>query len=137
MKTWWKKCNSGQWWNNDKCWCECKKCHVCEKDYVWNPTTCNCENEKYLAIIMDDSAIMCHEIIESCDEVVEAQSFNETNFNEKKATCKTQNFYILLAFSLIIIELLITVSIYRYLIKYRAIQKHFLPFHFTNNKLKI
>ena len=17
-------------WNNDKCWCECKKCHVCE-----------------------------------------------------------------------------------------------------------
>ena len=19
-----KKCNSDQWWNNDKCWCECK-----------------------------------------------------------------------------------------------------------------
>ena len=19
------KCNSNQWWNNDKCWCECKK----------------------------------------------------------------------------------------------------------------
>ena len=37
-----KKCNSNQWWNKDKCLCECKKCHVCEKDYVWNPSTCNC-----------------------------------------------------------------------------------------------
>ena len=40
------------------------------------------------------------------------------NFNEKKATCKVQNFYILLAFLLITIALLIAVSIYCYLIKY-------------------
>ena len=26
-----RKCNSDQWWNKDKCWCECKKRHVCEK----------------------------------------------------------------------------------------------------------
>ena len=26
-----RKCNSDQWWNNDKCKCECKKRHVCEK----------------------------------------------------------------------------------------------------------
>ena len=26
-----RKCNSDQWWNNDKCPCKCKKCHVCEK----------------------------------------------------------------------------------------------------------
>ena len=51
-----KKCNTDQWWNN-KCWCECKKHHVCKKDYVWNSTTCNCANRKYLAGIMDDSAI--------------------------------------------------------------------------------
>ena len=25
-----------------------KKCHSCEKDYVWNPATCNCENGKVL-----------------------------------------------------------------------------------------
>ena len=31
-----RKCNSDQRWNNDKCWCECKKCHVCEKNYIWN-----------------------------------------------------------------------------------------------------
>ena len=77
---------------------------------------------------MDDSVIPCDEIIESYDE--------ETNFNEKKAACKTQNFYILLAFSLITIALLIAVSIYCYLIKYRAKQKHLLPFHYTNNELR-
>ena len=29
-----RKCNSGQWWNNVKCPCECKKLHVCEQYYV-------------------------------------------------------------------------------------------------------
>ena len=47
---------------------------------------------------MDDSVITYEEIIESHNE--------ETNFNEKKATCKMQNFYILLAFLLITIALL-------------------------------
>ena len=32
-----------QWWNNENCQCECKKIHVCEKDYVWNTATCNCK----------------------------------------------------------------------------------------------
>ena len=58
---------------------------------------------------MDDSAIMSDEIMK---ETV------PTNFNEKKATCKTENFYILLVFLLITIALLIAVSIYYYLIKY-------------------
>ena len=40
-----RKCNSDQWWNNDKC--DCKKRQVCEKDHVWNPATSNCENGKY------------------------------------------------------------------------------------------
>ena len=38
-----RKCNSDQWQNKNKCWCDCKKCHVCEKDYVWNPDTCSYE----------------------------------------------------------------------------------------------
>ena len=48
----------------------------------------------------------------------------------KKEDCKTQNFYILLAFSLITVALLIDVSIYCYLIKYRGKQNHCLLFHF-------
>ena len=82
---------------------------------------------------MDNSAVMCDDVIESYDE---AKSDEETNFNEEKATCKMQHFYTLLAFSFITIALLIAVTIYCYLIKYRAKQKHLLPFHFTNNELK-
>ena len=65
-----RKCNSNQWWNNDKCQCECKKRHICEKDYIWNPTTCSCGNGKCLATIIDDSAIICDKIIESYDKEI-------------------------------------------------------------------
>ena len=42
-----RKCNSNQWWNNDKCQYECKKHHIYEKDYIWNPSKCICENGKH------------------------------------------------------------------------------------------
>ena len=60
-----KKCNSDQWWNNDKCRCECKNHHVCEKDYSWNSAPSSCENGKFFESIMDYSKITCDEIIES------------------------------------------------------------------------
>ena len=101
-----RKCNSDEWWSNEKYWCECKKRHVCEKDYIWNPSTCGFKNEKYLASIMDDSAITCDENIQSYDEETKTIP---TNFNEKKVICKTQNLCILLAFSLITKALLIAV----------------------------
>ena len=82
---------------------------------------------------MDDSGITCDEIIESYDQETKTIL---TNFNEKKAICKMQNFYILLAFLLITIVLLIAVTIYCYLIKYQAKQKHLLPFHDTNKELR-
>ena len=47
-----RKCNSDQWWNNDKFCCKCKKRHISEKDYIWNPATCSCENGKYLVLWM-------------------------------------------------------------------------------------
>ena len=75
-----KECNWNQWWNNDKCRCECKKIYVCEKDHVWNHATCDCENGKYLASIMDDSMIICDKVINSDDEEIETIPIN---FNEK------------------------------------------------------
>ena len=107
-----RKCNWNYWWSKDKYRCECKNHHVCEKDRIWNPATYSYENGKYLASIMDDS-----QIIESYYE-------------------ETKNIHILFALSLIIITLLIAVSIYCYLIKYKAKQKHLLRFHNTNNKLR-
>ena len=53
---------------------------------------CIYENGKYLASIMDDSVIMCDEVVESCDEEIKTIP---TNFNENNIICKTQSFYIL------------------------------------------
>ena len=72
---------------------------------------------------MDDSAFICDEVIESYDE---AATTIPTNINEKKTTCKRRNFYILHAFFLITITLLMAVSIYCYLIKYRIKTKTFI-----------
>ena len=59
-----KKCNSNQKWNNDKCWWECKKHHMCEKAYIWNSFACSWENGKYLGSIIDSSVITCDEMCE-------------------------------------------------------------------------
>ena len=87
-----------------------KKHHICEKDYIWNPVTCSCENGKYLVSIIDDNLVM------KCDEIIEETKTIPTNFYETKSTCKTPIFYILLAFLLIAIALSIAVTTYCYLI---------------------
>ena len=86
-----------------------KEHHLFEGDYTWNPAAYSCKNGKYLASIIDDSVI-------ACDEIIEVTKGIPTSFNEKKMACKTKNVYILLAFLLITIALLIAVSIYCYLI---------------------
>ena len=70
---------------------------------------------------------MGDEVIKSYNEEINTIS---TNFNEKNIICKTQSFYILIT----ITSLLIAVSMYCYLIKYRVKQKHLLPFHDTKLK---
>ena len=63
--------------------------------------------------------------------------FEQVLMKRKQATCKTQNFYILLAFLLIATALLMAVSIYCYLIKHQAEKKkHLLPFHNINNEFR-
>ena len=88
---------------------------MCKKDYIWNPSTYSFENGQCLESIVNDSAIMCDEIIES---YVKETKTIPTNFNEKIAICKMQKLCILKAFLLITKVLLITISIYCYLIKY-------------------
>ena len=90
-----RNCSSDQWWNNDKCQCGCKNV-VYVKKIVSNHATCNCESGKHLANIMDDSAIMCDEIIESCLKLSPIDNKEETNFNKKKqpVKCKISLFYL-------------------------------------------
>ena len=78
---------------------------------------------------MDDLATIFEEIIDEDD----ATKIIPTNFNEKKATCETQNFYFLLALLLITIALFKAVTIYCYLRIYRV--KVLSQFHYTENEL--
>ena len=61
----------------------------------------------------------------ACDEVIEEETKAfTTNINEKNVICNTKKIHIFLAFLLITVVLLIAVSIYYYLMKYKAKQKH-------------
>ena len=54
------KSNSNQKWYNNKCLCEyenSKEQNAFKKNYIWNPTTCTCENVEYLPVTIDDSVI--------------------------------------------------------------------------------
>ena len=76
----------------------------------------------------------------TCDEITDADVEVKLYDEEIKTIPKNiiyeiNSFYILPAFLLIAIVLLIAVSIYCYLIKYKVKQEH-VPFYVTNNKLK-
>ena len=43
--------------------CDCKKYHTCKKDYSWSPSTCIFQDSRYLKHNVDNSAIMCDEIL--------------------------------------------------------------------------
>ena len=55
--------NSNQKSNNETCQRECKSYRACKRHYSWNPSTCICANSKYLKSKVDDSKILCDEII--------------------------------------------------------------------------
>ena len=60
-------CNSNQKRNNKTCQCECKNCNKYKKDYILNPSTCICENSKYLKGIADTSVSECGKILTFTD----------------------------------------------------------------------
>ena len=45
-------CTSNEKLNNDACQCEYNNYCKCKKDYGWNPSTCICENSKYLKVLL-------------------------------------------------------------------------------------
>ena len=70
------------------------------KNYICNPSTGTCENGKCLG------------------SIIEVTKFSKKFSQKKPVPCRIKNFYLLLAFLLITIALLITVSVDWYLIKY-------------------
>ena len=82
---------------------------------------------------MNDSAIICDEIIESYNEKTKTIP---KRFSENEVICRMQTVYILLTILLTTIALLIAASIHCYLIKYGLKQKQLLPFYDTNKELR-
>ena len=87
---------------------------------------------------IDNSVITCDKIIETTKSILTKTVPIESipaNFNAKKLIWKMRTFYILVIFLLITMTLSIAVSI-SFFIKYRARQKHLLPFHNVNVEFK-
>ena len=123
-----KKWNNGikksnQKWNNETCQCEWKNYQVCKEDYSRNPSTCICENGKYLKSVTDDLKIVCNEIINITGSV--STNFSSTiltNFHNKKVRYKL-GCYFLYKVLLVIILLFILAIICYYYSKHRSKQK--------------
>ena len=60
-----RKFDSNRNCNKDKCRCKNPTKTLCvQTNYIWYPSSCTCENGKYLESIIADSLITCDEIIE-------------------------------------------------------------------------
>ena len=120
-------CDSNQEWNNKTYYCKCKNHHTCQKDYSLNPTTCTCENTKYLKRIDDTSVIENNEIIPVMDIV--SKNMTNTiagnvsiNSDDKKVRYKLNCYILHIVLLLIILVLIITIICYHYA-KNRSKQK--------------
>ena len=51
-----RKWNSDQWCNNNKSHCECKKRHICEKEYICNPLKTSFLQKNGLSVFGDNNS---------------------------------------------------------------------------------
>ena len=112
-------CYSDKKWNNEACQCECKSYCTCKKDYNWNPSTCIFENGKYLKSIVDNSRIVCDEIIYVMD-IVSTKMTNTiatnvpTNSDGEIVRYKMDCYILRIVLLVIILSLIITIICYHH-----------------------
>ena len=91
-----------------------------KNDFCWNPSTCICENSKYLKSLVHDSVIVCDEIRSATDSTwtnvtnAVATNFTSTisiNSDEKKVGYK-MDYYILHTFLLVTISLFLLLLVF-------------------------
>ena len=108
---------------------------MCLHILVKIPATYTCENGLYVQSNIDNSEIICDEII-GATKCTSRKTIPIISTSTKLVPTKRTStyFYILLIFLSITIALLIAVSIYWYLIKNQSKQKYLLTYHDTSNK---
>ena len=110
-------CNANQKWDKTICQYECKHYHTCKKNYSWNPSTCVCENSKYLKVITDTSVAECDEIIIVMNIVSTKKTIATNVMSTASINChsiKVRDCYILHTALLAVMLLLIITICYHY-----------------------
>ena len=90
------KSNSKEMWIKGKFPYECKnpkEHHLCEKFCIWNVTTCHWENGKYLANIIEDSAIKCDEVIETTKKKIQQTLIEKSRHVKQRNSIFHLSFY--------------------------------------------
>ena len=115
-------CNDKQDWNANKCVRECKEDLVnkllCDKGYMWNPSTCSCECDKYCEAgkYLDYRECVCRkklidDLIEQCTTVVDIEINKGTDLvnissDSVNRSSSSSNIYLLLFVTVLVIALL-------------------------------
>ena len=86
--------NNKQRWNNDKCQCEREELidkGICDKGYIWNPSSCKCECDKSCDFgeYFDYENCKCRKrsmdkLIEECNKNIEETSLIKINSIKSK-----------------------------------------------------
>ena len=83
--------NSKQRWNNDKCWCKCKKLidkGECDKGYAWKPSNSECECNKSCDVGQDLDYENCNCRKSLIDKLVDQ---GNENIDEEKIAGKNEH----------------------------------------------
>ena len=117
-------CNDKQDWNAIKCVCECKEDLVSklvgDKGYMWNPSTCACEWDKYCEVgqYLDYRECACRkklidDLIEQRTTVVDLEIGNDTSLLTSKESSGS-NIYLFLFVTVLIIASLSAAGVLYY-----------------------
>ena len=113
--------NDRQEWNENKCRCECKEDLVsklaCDKGYMWIPSTCSCECDRYCETgqYLDYKNCVCRkkiidDLIEQCTSTVDMDIKNNTL--SKKSDESSSNIYIVLFIVFLVLFILFLVDLF-------------------------
>ena len=91
-----------------------KRTSCVQRNCVWNSATCSYKNGKYVGSIIDNSVVICNEIIKETKTI----PTKSTSIKAVLTKCTSKNFYIVLGFLLNNIPLLIAAIIFCFFIKY-------------------
>ena len=111
-------CNDRQEWNENKCRCECKEDLVsklvCDKGYIWNPSTSSCEYDRYCETgqYLDYKNYVCRkkitdDLIEQCNNIVDIENKHNTLSKKNDESSSNIHFILFIVFFVLFILFLV------------------------------